>query len=106
MQAVDYVGRDVNCGVEAESHARAPNIVVDRFWQTDDVQSLFGKQICRFVRAIAAKSEQTVQLLVLISFLHISNFVNIILFNYFHHFKRRALCAEDRTAGGQNSRKI
>ena len=42
MDAVDRFCRDIHCAVETEGHVCTPDIVIDRLWQVDDIQSFFS----------------------------------------------------------------
>ena len=51
-------------------------------------------------------AQQAVQLLALVGFLHIFYFIDIVIANDFHHLERLPFCSQNRTATGQNPRKV
>ena len=58
------------------------------------------------MRAVSAQCQQAVQLLALVGFLHIFYFIDIVIANDFHHLERLPFCSQNRTATGQNPRKV
>ena len=62
VDAVDDIGGNVHGSVETEGHVGAVDIVIDGLGQADDVQALLREQVCGFVGAIAAQTQQAVQL--------------------------------------------
>ena len=53
VNAVDDIRGDVDGGMEAESDIRSPDIIVDCFRQTDDIEPFLGEEIRCFVRAVS-----------------------------------------------------
>ena len=57
-------------------------------------------------KAIAAQAKQAVQLGVLVGLFHGGHFIDVVILHNAHHFKRRALGAQDGAAQGQNAAEI
>ncbi len=106
MNAVDDVGGDVNCGMEAEGHVRAPDVVVNRLGQTDDIESLFGEQVRGLVRAVAAQTDQTVQLGLFIGLLHRFDLVDLVLADDAHLGEGGAAGTQNGAAQGQDAGEV
>ena len=106
VDAVNNVSGNVHSGMETESNIGAKNIIVDRFGQADDVQTLLAEQVCRFVGAVAAQAEQAVQLGVLVGLFHGGNLVHLVIAHNAHHLERGALGAKNRAAYRQNAGKL
>ena len=67
MDAVDGVGGDADCAVEAESDVGPVDIVVDGLGQVDDVQALFPEEVGRLLGPVAAQDDEAVQLVLLVA---------------------------------------
>ena len=61
MNAVDNARRNIQRTLKTEGNIRTINIIVDGFWQMNDVQAFFTKQVCSFLCTVAAKNYQTVK---------------------------------------------
>ncbi len=106
MQAVDYIGSDIDSSMEPESYLCAVNVVVNCFRQTDNVQTLIGEQICGLVSTVSAQSQQTVKLLFFIGILHGFYLVHVVLADNGHHLERLPFCTQNGTALSEYARKI
>ena len=106
VDAVDDLRGNVHSSVEAKGHIGAKDVVVDGLGQADDVEPFLREQVGRFVGAIAAQAKQAVQLGVLVGLFHGGHFIDVVILHHAHHFKRRALGAQDGAAQGQNAAEI
>ena len=100
VDAVDDLRGNVHSSVEAKGHIGAKDVVVDGLGQADDVEPFLREQVGRFVGAIAAQAKQAVQLGVLVGLFHGGHFIDVVILHHAHHFKRRALGAQDGAAQG------
>ena len=101
VDAVDGVGGDVHGALEAKGHVRAPEVVVDRLGQGDDVQALLAQQVGRLVGAVAAQDDQAVELQFVIVLLHRRDLVQTVLVRLADSLVGRAAAAQERAAFGQ-----
>ena len=106
VHAVDDVGGDIHGGVEAEGDVCAPDVVIDRLGQADDIQALFGEEVCGLVGAVAAQADEAVQLGLFVRLLHRLDLVDLVFFDDAHHGKRRAACAQDGAAQREDAGEI
>ena len=84
MDIVNNIRCDVNGALEAEGRIGAPNIVVDGFGQGHNIHAGVHKELCAFLRAVAAHDDKAVEIEPVISILHsrdeaVSVFVNDVL---------------------------
>src|SRR5699024_92087 len=106
VDAVDDVGGNVHRGVEAEGDVGAVDVVVDGLGQADDVQPLLGQEVGGLVGAVAAQTEQAVQLEVVVGLFHGGDLVDLVLLNDLHHLEGGALGAQNGAAQGQQAAEI
>ena len=66
VQAVDRVGDDPECRVEAEGDVGALDVVVDRLGQGHDVEALLDQALGVLLRAAAADADQRVEMMPLV----------------------------------------
>ena len=92
--------------MEAEGHIGAVDVIVDGLGQADDVQPLLTEQVCGLVGAVAAQTQQAVQLGGAVVFLHRGNLVHLVVLNHAHFFEGGALGAQNGSAYGQNAGKF
>ena len=62
VQAVDGLGRDADCGVEAEAGVGAAQIVVDGLRNADNLHALFDQRIRHALRVVAADGDERVEI--------------------------------------------
>ena len=84
MDVVNYIRRNIDCALEAEGCIRAPDIVINCLGQGHDVHARVHKELCAFLRAVAAHDNKAVEIEPVISILHsrdeaVSVFVNDVL---------------------------
>lgn len=84
MDIVNNIRCDVNGALEAEGCIRTPDIVIDGLGQGHDVHAGIHKELCAFLRAVAAHDDKAVEIEPVISILHsrdeaVSVFVNDVL---------------------------
>ena len=106
MQPINGIRVNIHCGLIAEGHIRAINIVVDGLGQTDYVQPLLCQQVGGLVGAVAPKGQQAVQLLLFVGFLHILDLVHVVLPDDGHHLEGLPLGTQNGAPLGQNTGKI
>ena len=98
VDAVDDVRGDVHSGVEAESHIGAVDIVVNGLGQADDVQPLLREQVGGLVGAVAAQTQQAVQLCRLVGLFHGGDLINVVVLHHTHQLEGGALGAQNGAA--------
>ena len=106
VDAVDRIRCDVNSTLETECHIRSINIIVDRLWQMDDIQSFFTQQVCCLLCSISPKDHQTVQAQFVIILFHGFYFIQSVLVRCTHQLERLSGGSQDRSALCQDSGKI
>ena len=103
VDAVDDLGGDVHSSVEAKGEIGAKDVVIDGLGQTDHIEALFAEQIGGLVGAVAAQSDQTIQLEILIGLFHRSNLVHAVFFHHAHVAERTAAGAQNGAAQGEDT---
>ena len=106
MKSVKSISCNIHSSMKSECNISTINIVINSFWKSDYFQSLICKELGSFMCTVSAESKQTVKLLLFIGFFHIFYFVNVVVTNHLHHFKRLTFCTENCAASGKNSGKI
>ena len=106
MNTVDDIGCHLHRTVKPEGHIGAPDIVIDGFWQADNVQPLLREQICGFMGAVSAHHDQTVKPHFAIALFHASDLIDRTVIDDAYFFKRLPRGAEDGSAKRQNAGKI
>ena len=108
VDAVDDVGGDVDRALEAKGHVGAPQVVVDRFGQADDVDAVLCQQVCGLVGTVAAQDDQAVELIFPVIFQHHVQLGLAAKFRHgqAHRFKRLAGGAQNGAAQGEDAGKI
>ena len=98
VDAVDDVCGNIHSGVEAEGHVGAVDIVVNGLGQADDVQPFLRKQVGSLVGAVAAQTQQAVQLRRLVGLFHSGDFINVVILHHTHQLEGGALGAQNGAA--------
>ena len=98
MDGIDDLHGDVHGRLEAERHLRAPEVVVDGLRQRHNGNAVLRKQVCRLVRAVAAKDDQAVKAGTAAGIEHFLELRRLVLLCLLHGLERLARRAEDRAA--------
>ena len=106
MDGIDDFHGDVHGRLEAERHLRAPEVVVDGLRQRHNGNAVLRKQVCRLVRAVAAKDDQAVKAGTAAGIEHFLELCRLILFCLLHGLERLARRSEDRSAAREDIGKI
>ena len=106
MDLVDRGRRDVDRALVAEGEVRAPDIVVDRLRQVNDVQSLLAEQVGGLLGSVAAQDDQAVQAKLVVILLHRLDLVKPVRIRHAHELERLAGGPDDRAAAGQDAREV
>ena len=106
VDAVDDVRGDVHSGVEAEGHIGAVDIVVNGLGQADDVQPLLREQVGGLVGAVAAQTQQTVELCGFVGLFHGGDLINVVVLHHTHQLEGGALGAQNGAAQGQDAAEV
>ena len=106
MNAVNNACRDIQRTLKTKGNIGTVNIIVDGFWQMNDVQTFLTKQVCCFLCTVTAKDYQTVKVQFVVSVFHRLYLVQSVCIRHTHIFERLAGCSKNRTALCQNSGKI
>ena len=106
VDLVDRRRRDVDRALVAEGEVSAPDIVVDRLGQMNDVQSLLAEQVGCLLGAVAAQDHEAVQAKLVIILLHRLDLVKPVRIRLAHELERLAGGPDDRAAAGQDAREV
>ena len=106
MNTVDCIRSNIYRTLETKCHICSINIIIDRFWQMNDIQTFFSQKIGCLLRSVSTKNNQTVQTQFVIGLLHGFNLIQSFFIRHAHQFERLTGCTKYRTTAGQNSGKI
>ena len=70
VNAVNRIGGNIHSALKTESHIRTPEVVVNGFWQGNNVQTLFTQKIGRFLAAVSTQNNETVQVKIFVGGFH------------------------------------
>ena len=106
MNTVNGICSDVYRTVKAKGHIRSIDIIVNRLWQMEDIQSLLPQKVRGFLSSVSSQNHQAVQAQLIICLFHGLYLVQPFLIRHTHQLKRLAGCPQYSAASGQNSGKI
>ena len=106
VDVVDALRRDIDRALESECHIGAPQIVVDRLGECDDVQSFLAEEIGCLGGSVTATHDQAVELQFVIGLLHRLYFVQAVLVGLTDRLERNTACSQDRAASCKDSLEI
>ena len=88
MNTVDNICCNVNGALKTKCFICTPKVIVDCFWQRNNIQALFTQEVCSFLCAVSAENNKAVKLKFLIVLFHFGNFINAVFVNNSHKFER------------------
>ena len=103
MNLINGICGNINRALEAKSHIRSPQVIVNRLRKGYDMQPFFSQHIRRLVCTISSKHNQAVQVQLVICMLHSFHLVQTILIRHPHQLKRLSGGSKDCSSYSQYS---